>query len=115
MKETSPPIPRSLRDAFADLPRHLERVQEVLESISKEHVVGDSFFQNTAWALQSRLEAFYFEADEELQKAKERGDEGEIEAATNKKTLMARMSGKQAWIADPEFRAYFIQSHDLKE
>lgn len=114
MKQSSPPIPRSLREAFADLPRHLERVREVLDSVSKEHVVGDSFFQNSVWALESRLEAFYFEADDELQKAKEHGDEGEIEAATSKKMLMARMSAKHAWIADPEFRAYFIQSHDLK-
>lgn len=85
-----PPIPQRLRELLKDYPRHLERIQEVLNRVVVDHAKSAPLFEQAIWALEGRTSAFIREAQVELEVAQETGDAAVIALAEAKASLMRR-------------------------
>lgn len=85
-----PPIPQRLRELLKDYPRHLERIQEVLNGVVVDHAKSIPLFEQAIWALEGRTSAFIREAQVELEVAQETGDAAVIALAEAKASLMRR-------------------------
>jgi hypothetical protein len=85
-----PPVPQGLREMLKDYPGHIERLQEVLNTVIDDPLSGTPPFEVAIWVLESRLGAFISEAREELEAAETSGDAEAIARAKEKEGLMRR-------------------------
>lgn len=89
-----PPIPQRLREMLKDYPGHLERLQEVLNTVvegpMKAKGSPDYTFERATWRLEGRLETFIHEAQDELEAAQASSDAEAIARAKEKLSLMRR-------------------------
>ncbi|MDR1075969.1 MAG: hypothetical protein LBL59_06650 [Xanthomonadaceae bacterium] len=103
-----PPVPQRLREMLKDYPKHLDRLQEVLNQSVQESMKGELIpFDMAIWALEDELGSFIDEARSELRAAEASGDVVAITAAEAKENLMSRAIWKHRWLGDAEFRGYF--------
>ncbi|RMH93233.1 hypothetical protein EBB59_06580 [Lysobacter pythonis] len=73
-----------------DYPGHIERLQEVLNSVIEKPSKVTPPFEVAIWLLEGRLETFISEARAELKAAEASGDPVAIERAKAKELLMGR-------------------------
>ncbi|WP_408952527.1 hypothetical protein [Lysobacter sp. Hz 25] len=73
-----------------DYPGHIDRLQEVLNTVIEKPSHLTPPFEVAIWVLESRLEAFIREAQAELEAAQNSGDAGAIASAEAKESLMSR-------------------------
>jgi hypothetical protein len=85
-----PPVPLGLQEMLKDYPGHIERLQQVLSSVAQEPPSVIPAFERAIWALEGRLGAFIFEAQDELSAAKVSEDAVAITKAEEKVSLMRR-------------------------
>ncbi|RMH93232.1 hypothetical protein EBB59_06570 [Lysobacter pythonis] len=90
-----------------DYPGHIERLQDVLDSMLAKPSHGVDPFNRAIWKLEGRLETFISEARAELKAAEASGDPVAIERAKAKELLMGRASSKGRWIGDDDLWRYF--------
>lgn len=95
---------------FKDYPGHIERLQEVLNTVAKDPSPPMPPFEVAVWVLESRLEAFVREAQTDLEAAQEHGDAEEIAQAQQKELLMLKASSKYVWFTDKALLNYFQQN-----
>jgi hypothetical protein len=110
-----PPVPQRLREMLKDYPKHLERLQEVLNHVIQTSSAGVEPFDRAIWVLESRLGTFVSEAREEVQQAESDGEAIAIEQAKAKESLMSRARQKRHWIADDALWSYFQENKDKFE
>lgn len=102
-----PPIPQRLRELLKDYPRHLERIQEVLNRLVVDHAKSIPLFEQAIWALEGRTSAFIREAQSELEAAQEAGDAAAIALAEAKEELMFSARSANDGLGDlKELREY---------
>ena len=85
-----PPVPKKLQQMLRDYPKHIERLQEVLNTVVEKPSPLTPPFEVAIWVLESRLEAFIREARTELEDAEVSGDMDSIGQAKIKEELMFR-------------------------
>lgn len=110
-----PPVPQRLREMFKDYPRHIDRLQEVLNYVAETSSAGVGPFDRAIWVLESRLGTFVDEARSELQTAEASGDAEAIARAKAKDLLMGRARSKGRWIADDALCEYFQTNKEAFE
>ncbi len=111
MSETPlPPVPAALREALKNYPEYLSRLQDTLNTLIREPAPGVDPFERAVWLLDGQIEAFYHEAQSELNAARAGGDARTVEAAKAKSTLMIQAGSKASWIADKDLSDY-IRDH----
>ncbi len=91
-----------------DYPEHIERLQEVLNDYAKKPFRLMPF-DGAIWALEGRLETFYFEARDELKAAEASGDPVVVEKAKAKKHLMGQASSKGSWLGDTDDFQHYLK------
>lgn len=101
-----PPVPDGLQRMLAAYPHHIERLQQVLNSVVEHPASGVLPFERATWALEGRLETFISEAREELEKAEAKGDADEVAKAKKKELLMLHSRSWNCW-DDENLREYF--------
>ncbi len=108
-----PPIPQTLRDMLKDYPEHIERLQEVLNTMLTKPSHGVDPFDRAIWKLEGRLETFISEARGELKAAEAIGDPAVIELAKAKKFVMG--SARLNMGGMPDLFRYFQDHKELFE
>jgi hypothetical protein len=101
-----PPVPQGLREMLKDYPEHVQRVQEVLNSVVEKPSKGTPPFEVAIWVLESRLDAFISEAREELEVARAAEDADTIVRAKEKLRLMLDCRSQTSW-GDDNLADYF--------
>ncbi len=109
------PVPQKLRELLKDYPEHIERLQEVLNTIIAKPSFGTPQFEVAIWELEGETSLFISEAQEELEAEKSAGDPQSIAAAEKKVRLMYGAASKNNGLRDLEevyqyfetYKAYF--------
>lgn len=107
-----PPVPQRLREMLKDHPRHIDRLQEVLNTVIEKPSPLTPPFEVAVWVLESRLEAFYREAQTEFEAAQANGNPESIAQADEKQRLMSQVGWKHIWLTDKPLWNYFQQHQD---
>lgn len=107
---SSPPVPAKLREMLKDYPEHIERLQEVLNTVVEKPSPLTPPFEVAIWVLESRLEAFIREAKAEVEALQASGDVEAIAQAEQKRRLMSQASWKHVWLTDEALWNYFQQN-----
>src|SRR5687768_14030106 len=108
-----PPVPQRLQEMLQDYPEHIGRLQEVLNTVVDKPSHLTPPFDVAVWVLESRLEAFYREAETEFEAAQATGNIALIAQAHEKQRLMAKACGKYAWFTDEALWNYFQRHQDI--
>jgi hypothetical protein len=113
-----PPIPQRLREMLKDYPGHLERLQEVLNTVLDGNMPArgstNHVFEQVIWALEGRLETFIREATSELKNEEASGDAEAIAHAEAKERLMFRACSSNGGLRNlSELSAYIKQHQDV--
>lgn len=107
-----PPVPQRLQEMLQDYPGHIGRLQEGLNTVVDKPSHLTPPFEVAVWVLESRLEAFYREAETELEAARAHGNPELIAQADEKQRLMAKVCWKHVWLTDEALWDYFQQHQD---
>jgi hypothetical protein len=107
MHAVPPPVPVNLKELLSEYPGHIERLQEVLDSVAERQGGAAAPFELAVWALEGRLESFLLEARRELEAAKATGDAELTAAAEAKARLMSQIARKHVWQTDEGLWEYF--------
>ncbi|WP_414615408.1 hypothetical protein [Stenotrophomonas geniculata] len=111
MNFSSPPVPAKLREMLTDYPRHIEMLQEALNSVNNRTTEYLPPFEDAVWKLEDCLDSFINDAQAELTAAKASGDAELISATDGKFKLMFRArSGNGGMKGLHELRDYFKES-----
>lgn len=97
---SSPLVPAKLREKLQEHPEHIDRLQEVLNSVAEGDQSAVPRFELAVWALEGRLGSFLSEARDELDAALAQGGQDQVARAEAKVQLMSKIRLKQAWIGD---------------
>ncbi|MGJ7901689.1 hypothetical protein [Lysobacter sp. 1R34A] len=90
-----------------DYPGHIDRLQEVLNTVINDPSPLTPEFEVAVWVLESRLEAFYREAETEFEAAQANGNPESIAQANEKQRLMSKVSWRHVWFTDEALWDYF--------
>lgn len=108
-----PPVPARLREMLKDYPGHIERLQEVLNTVVEKPSKATPPFEVAIWVLEGGLETFIFEARDELKVAELSGDPLAIAAAQEKWKLMRMArSGGGGMLDISDLAEYFERPKD---
>jgi hypothetical protein len=103
-----PPIPQRLREMLKNYPELIQVLQENLNSVLTEPVKGTPPFEVALWRLKDALEGFVFQARDELDAARARGDLPAAEQADRKERLMSHAHSSGGGLKNlRELREYF--------
>ena len=107
-----PPIPPRIREHLKDYPEHLEKLQETLINVARKPNTLMPF-DSAIWALQDSLNAYYAEAQNELENIKKQGDKDAIAAAEEKlHKFGCAASGSNGLLNLRDLEAYFDHYKD---
>ncbi|ALN63046.1 hypothetical protein GLA29479_2176 [Lysobacter antibioticus] len=95
-----------------DYPGHVERLQEVLNTVIEKPSPLTPPFEVAVWVLESRLEAFHREAVTEFEVAQANGNPELIAQADEKQRLMSKVCWKHVWLTDEALWDYFQQHQE---
>lgn len=96
-----------------DYPGHIERLQEVLNTVVEKPSPLTPPFEVAIWVLESRLEAFIREAKTELKSAQSSGGAEAIAQAEAKESLMFRARSGNGGMKDlHDLWEYFEKNKD---
>ncbi len=114
MENTStPPVPLRLREMLKEYPAHIDRLQEVLNTVIEKPSKATPLFEVAIWVLESRLETFISEARDELKTAEASGDSEIISHARRKELLMSKARSVNGGMSDlGDLWTYFQQQKD---
>ena len=102
-----PPVPQPLREMLKDYPELIEGLQRRLIDLMSDHARSIPMFEQAIWLLEDSLDAFYGDAREELEAAKQSGDPAVIEKAKAKRFLIGSAGSRHPWFDSDELSDYF--------
>ena len=103
-----------MREMLKDYPGHIERLQEVLNTVVEQPSKATPPFEVAIWVLEGGLETFIFEARDELEAAKAHGDSDAISHADEKLRLMFRArSGNGGMKGMHDLWEYFEKNKEI--
>lgn len=107
-----PPVPQRLQEMLKDYPGHIDRLQEALNTVINKPSFLTPPFEVAVWVLESRLEAFYREAETEFEDAQANGNPELIAQADEKQRLMSKVCWRHVWFTDEALWDYFQQHQE---
>lgn len=111
MKRRSyPPVPERLREMLKDYPKHIERLQESLNTVVDKPSKATPPFEVAVWVLESRLETFITKARDRLKAAETSRDTEAISRTKLEELLMRRAHSVNGGMSDlSDLWTYFEQ------